>query len=721
MELIIRNENTLQPMGLIDDYYSIIWNVKYFTAGDFSFSVPMTARNIELLQKNRFVTRNGLKEIGVIDTVSKQRTTEGQKILAVSGLFANGLLARRVVWNATLLNGRVPTQIRGLLDSNIINPADRRRSIPSGSYEEAKTGNFIENPDTDLFTAKINSIAANSVVENWEQKKEVLFNNTDYFNYENEQVCLYEENINVITENPTTATAINDLLKNPITATIDSVEYNGGSWNKVKRVEIEHDLFNYLITCLKNEQCEYELLDVKDARKRMRVKIKTKFTPNTFFNWCNLSVDENGYINLYPVKYTINASPYYKAYAKRDYVLVEDGRILQEGYYTYPDDPSNPQLITEAAYINYYEVLDENKNVIYSKQQGGINDPNYKLLAHAAAWEMLGFEVKQYSIATLLGKSSAFFRTLAPIVDGEGLQVKTSDLVFDKDATETDIDGLYYSDYLLTRVDKIKGYAIYDLAEEKNETINLSGIPTKAASYSLVNNGGLSLGTMLITLSYNSQYEPFLRLGTYPEASNSTVYEVVEGENLQAYAESLLQSFRMGLKARFEESEKLIYFDIYQGENKTLGQTEKRPVIFSRNLDALTGFNITESSKSKITIIKVKGKVNNSDTPFYAEAGAGSGITRLESFQSLNDVATYSGADYVQSLAQTGELVLNGFERVIDAEIDAKTYKYRQDYNVGDLVTIVIDDFNLSYNVRVLEVCESYDTNGYLITLILGV
>ena len=47
MELIIRNENTLQPMGLIDDYYSIIWNVKYFTAGDFSFSVTMNAHNIE--------------------------------------------------------------------------------------------------------------------------------------------------------------------------------------------------------------------------------------------------------------------------------------------------------------------------------------------------------------------------------------------------------------------------------------------------------------------------------------------------------------------------------------------------------------------------------------------------------------------------------------------------------------------------------------------------
>lgn len=681
MELIIRNENTLQPMGLIDDYYSIIWNNKYFTAGDFSFSVPMNAHNIELLQKNRFVTRNGLKEIGVIDTVSKQRTTEGQKILAVSGLFANGLLARRVVWNATLLNGRVPTQIRALLDSNIINPADKRRSIPSGSYEEAKTGNFIENPDINLMTSKINSISANAIVDNWEVDHDRFYamNYNNPYSFANEQVCHHEENLQILTENPTTATAINVLLKNPKSNTVDTIEQDGSFYRKIKRVEKIADIQNYFENLIKQKKTSY--IDhgegLTESYRAITPQFITDFNASTFFNYFNLGsrIDDNGVLSV----------PTY------DYVFSSMGYQFDLNEYWHVPLAAKRESGNGGLAITSYEVYErtdtERSNLIYTEDWNNSDDDVlYSHLARAMLWNALGYKI--------VLKNDDNFENVA-MTSG--------------------------SCPILTPTTKLKGYAIRDLTTEEVETIDLSGIPNNAENYSLINNADLSIGTMLLTFSYQSQYEPFLRLGTYPEESRSSVYEIVEGENLQTYAESLLQSFRMGLKARFEESEKLIYFDIFQGENKTLGQTEKRPVIFSRNMDALTGFNITESSKSKKTIIKVKGKVNNSDTPFYAEAGAGSGITRLESFQSLNDVATYSGADYVQSLAQTGELVLNGFERVIDAEIDAKTYKYRQDYNVGDLVTIVIDDFNLSYNVRVLEVCESYDTNGYLITLILGV
>lgn len=684
MELIIRNENTLQPMGLIDDYYSIIWNVKYFTAGDFSFSVPMNAHNIELLQKNRFVTRNGLKEIGVIDTVSKQRTTEGQKILTVSGLFANGLLARRIVWNATLLNGRVPVQVRALLDNNLINPEDKRRSIPSGSYEEAKTGNFIENPDAAIFDVKINSISANSIVDNWEVERDRFYamNYNNPYSFQNEQVCTHEESMQILTENPTTATAINVLLKNPKSNTMDTIEEIGGFYKKIKRVGKIADIQSYFENLIKQKKTSF--IDhgegLTESYRAITPQFITDFNSKTFFNYFNLGsrIDDNGVLSI----------PTY------DYVLTQGGyQFDKDEYWHVPTAAARTDGGSGGLIITSYEVYErtdtERKNLIYSEYgyiDGNEHKVDLEMLARGMLWNALGYKV-----------------VLKNDHDAEAVPMTSG------------------SHYLLTPQHKLKGYAIYDLAAEETENINLSGIPNNAENYSLINNADLSIGTMLLTFSYQSQYEPFLRLGTYPEESRSSVYEIVEGENLQAYAESLLQSFRMGLKARFEESERLIYFDIFQGENKTLGQTEKRPVIFSRNMDALTGFNITESSKSKKTIIKVKGKVNNSDTPFYAEAGAGSGITRLESFQSLNDVATYSGADYVQSLAQTGELVLNGFERVIDAEIDAKTYKYRQDYNVGDLVTIVIDDFALSYNVRVLEVCESYDTSGYLITLILGV
>ena len=173
------------------------------------------------------------------------------------------------------------------------------------------------------------------------------------------------------------------------------------------------------------------------------------------------------------------------------------------------------------------------------------------------------------------------------------------------------------------------------------------------------------------------------------------------------------------IKARYNDVDKNIYLDFYTGENKTLGNGKLRPVIFSKNMDALNGYSITESAKSKTTIIKLKGNADSGT--YYRTVGSGAGISRIENFSSINSNNTFSGADYAKDLASKGELFLNGFEIVVDAQIYANAYKYREHYKVGDVCTILVDDFSIQYDVRVLEVCESYDTNGYQITLVLGV
>ena len=266
--------------------------------------------------------------------------------------------------------------------------------------------------------------------------------------------------------------------------------------------------------------------------------------------------------------------------------------------------------------------------------------------------------------------------------------------------------------------DLVKGYALYDLETPIESSINLSALPKNASVYKLMNNSELSSGLMSFIMSYTSPYKTFLNLGVFPE-NKATIYEIVDGENLESYVEENLQSMGLGLKARYEEENKQIYLDFYSGNNLIMENGKLRPVIFSKNMDALNGYNITESNKSKYTVVRLKAKDEN-ENEIKTEVGAGSGITRIEKFTSLNDLSTYSGADYIKSLASKGELFLNGFERVIDAEIFANAYEYRKHYNVGDLCTIIVDDFGLRYDIRILGVCESYDTSGYQISLILG-
>ena len=663
----IHDENTLEKIGLLDDFKSFIWNNKYYESGDFEIIVPLNTHNLNLLKRNRFITRPGLKEIAIIETVSAYSQNDTEEI-KITGTMAQSLLSRRVIWDSTLVNGATIPQLRALINNNLINPQDKRRCIPSGSYEISKVGNYIEKED--IYSAKLQSVSANAYVEQWQQKETPT--NTDWYNFKNEQILNLEENVSIETEEPTFSIVLGNMFKNPNTNVIDTIESLGnGEYKKIKRVEKDNNLHTYLFNQVKNGQLEWTTEDYNTMYKIMTVKIKTKFSSSTFFNWFNLKADDDGNISFPVYSWDSMLGSYYEDTR----AIVPRASKALEG---------NAGLL-----IDVIEVFDpdESNKQVYTERHDEATEAT-ELMAKGLAFQLLGYNVRFYNGA--LGKPDTVY---AYIKDGYG-----ADLHIPK---------------------KIKGYALYDLETSTESIINLSALPKNASVYKLMNNNSdLSSGLMSFIFSYNSPFKTFLNLGVFPE-NKATIYEIVDGENLESYVEENLQSMGLGLKARYEEENKQIYLDFYSGNNLIMENGKLRPVIFSKNMDALNGYNITESNKSKYTVVRLKAKDEN-DNEIKTEVGAGSGITRIEKFTSLNDLSTYSGADYIKSLASKGELFLNGFERVIDAEIFANAYKYREHYNVGDLCTIIVDDFSLRYDIRILGVCESYDTNGYQISLILG-
>lgn len=663
----IHDENTLEKIGLLDDFKSFIWNNKYYESGDFEIIVPLNTHNLNLLKRNRFITRPGLKEIAIIETVSAYSQNDTEEI-KITGTMAQSLLSRRVIWDSTLVNGATIPQLRALINNNLINPKDKRRCIPSGSYEISKVGNYIEKED--IYTAQLQSVSANAYVEQWQQKETPT--NTDWYNFKNEQILNLEENVSIETEEPTFSIVLGNMFKNPNTNVIDTIESLGnGEYKKIKRVEKDNNLHTYLFNQVKNGQLEWTTEDYNTMYKIMTVKIKTKFSSSTFFNWFNLKADDDGNISFPVYSWDSMLGSYYEDTR----AIVPRASKALEG---------NAGLL-----IDVIEVFDpdESNKQVYTERHDEATEAT-ELMAKGLAFQLLGYNVRFYNGA--LGKPDTVY---AYIKDGYG-----ADLHIPK---------------------KIKGYALYDLETSTESIINLSALPKNASVYKLMNNNSdLSSGLMSFIFSYNSPFKTFLNLGVFPE-NKATIYEIVDGENLESYVEENLQSMGLGLKARYEEENKQIYLDFYSGNNLIMENGKLRPVIFSKNMDALNGYNITESNKSKYTVVRLKAKDEN-DNEIKTEVGAGSGITRIEKFTSLNNLSTYSGADYIKSLASKGELFLNGFERVIDAEIFANAYKYREHYNVGDLCTIIVDDFSLRYDIRILGVCESYDTNGYQISLILG-
>ena len=71
----------------------------------------------------------------------------------------------------------------------------------------------------------------------------------------------------------------------------------------------------------------------------------------------------------------------------------------------------------------------------------------------------------------------------------------------------------------------------------------------------------------------------------------------------------------------------------------------------------------------------------------------------------------------MSSLKNTGNERLSKYTSVTSFSgevITSMGYKYKEDYNLGDIVNIV-NEFGVSINARITEVIESQDDNGYTI------
>lgn len=132
----VRDEN-LDLLGIIDAFNSVIWNSVYYGVGDFEVYTRATDDAIQLLQPERYITRPGSDEVGIIESVRISDSIASGLMIAAAGRFAKSMLDRRHIMklsgsvNApTILRGNVEENIRQLVSDHAIAATDARRNIP---------------------------------------------------------------------------------------------------------------------------------------------------------------------------------------------------------------------------------------------------------------------------------------------------------------------------------------------------------------------------------------------------------------------------------------------------------------------------------------------------------------------------------------------------------------------------------------------------------------
>lgn len=198
------------------------------------------------------------------------------------------------------------------------------------------------------------------------------------------------------------------------------------------------------------------------------------------------------------------------------------------------------------------------------------------------------------------------------------------------------------------------------------------------------------------------------------------------GDNLLTTVEELCAANAYGFSLyRVEDG---VEVDFYKGVDRTVNQTDRVPVIFSETYDNLTASTYTKNTTEYKSVALVAGEGEGSArrrTTVQRSTDL-EGLERREMFIDARDISSNEGEitedEYMAQLAERGntDLAAASIVESLEGTVELRQmYTYGEDYNLGDLVT-VINKYGIQADAQVLEIVETWDENGYTCTPTFG-
>ncbi len=204
---------------------------------------------------------------------------------------------------------------------------------------------------------------------------------------------------------------------------------------------------------------------------------------------------------------------------------------------------------------------------------------------------------------------------------------------------------------------------------------------------------------------------PLVELGTLHGFTETVRFQATM-KNLQSLETKLSKSGAIGYRFTPDFIEKKIYFDTYQGKDRTFRQTVNNRVIFSEDYNNLNNALYKYNDQGLRTYAVVGGEGEGASR-VYVTLGSGSGLGLRELFVDAKDIQSegLTQAEYTQALLQRGQEALN--EAIIAESLECETeaainFTYKEDYDLGDIVTIRKKKWGLYMNQRITELQEVY-------------
>ena len=212
---------------------------------------------------------------------------------------------------------------------------------------------------------------------------------------------------------------------------------------------------------------------------------------------------------------------------------------------------------------------------------------------------------------------------------------------------------------------------------------------------------------------------PLLELGTDHGLTETLVFQATYKSVLNIVSKAC-KATGLGFRIRPDFSARKLYFEVYKGADRTSSTAAK--VIFSEKYDNLFKEQYSYDSTAYKTKAFASQLIN--EVRVVYEVGGGTGLDLREvHVPTTVDTNNRTSAEIEASMKNQGQRALDSktiresFTFSTDAE---SPFKYRGDYDVGDLVHVKHIAWNIDLQLRIAEIEEDHESGGREIVLTCG-
>ena len=195
------------------------------------------------------------------------------------------------------------------------------------------------------------------------------------------------------------------------------------------------------------------------------------------------------------------------------------------------------------------------------------------------------------------------------------------------------------------------------------------------------------------------------------------------GDNILEINKNVAIANQTGFKFNFNGSK--FEYELYKGTDRSYNQSTNAYVVFSDKYDNLltSEYEVNTSNLKNVALVAGEGEGTQRKT---LVVGSGTGLNRYETFVDARNISTNNGeisvSEYNKALNEKGLESIVTITQAFTGEVDLEqNYKYKEDFFLGDIVTIENSKWGIFINSRIIEITESEDESGYKITPTFGI